>query len=92
MGYATEAARAVIAYAFETDRFDYLTVGHFRNNPASARVIAKLGFEAYSEELRDCAARGSRARCLTYRLYRNRAKAGWLCRTSPSRGGTALRC
>ncbi len=72
MGYATEAARAVIAYAFETDRFDYLTVGHFRNNPSSARVIAKLGFEAYSEELRDCAARGSRARCLTYRLYRDR--------------------
>ena len=59
MGYATEAARAVILHAFQKERFDYLTVGHFRENPASARVIAKLGFEPSGELLRDCAARGS---------------------------------
>ncbi len=73
MGYATEAARAIIPYAFATDGFDYLTIGHFNDNPASARVIAKLGFEAHSEETRDCAARGTQSRCLTYRLYRDRA-------------------
>jgi RimJ/RimL family protein N-acetyltransferase len=77
MGYATEAARALILYAFGKERFDYLTVGHFRENPASARVIAKLGFEPSGEVLRDCAARNAKSRCLTYRLYRERALAGF---------------
>jgi ribosomal-protein-alanine N-acetyltransferase len=75
MGYATEAARALILYAFEKERFAYLTVGHFTENPASARVIAKLGFEPSGEVLRDCAARNNKARCLTYRLTRERAHA-----------------
>ncbi len=44
-GFATEAARALIRHVFQTEGFDYLTCGHFRENPASARVIAKLGFE-----------------------------------------------
>jgi RimJ/RimL family protein N-acetyltransferase len=73
MGYATEAARAVIPYAFEVGGLEHLTVGHFNDNPASGRVIAKLGFKAHSAEARDCAARGTLARCLTYRLYRDRA-------------------
>ncbi len=73
MGYATEAASAMIPYAFEQGGFDYLTVGHFQDNPASARVIAKLGFAAHREEMRDCAARGTRAPCMTYRLYRDQA-------------------
>ena len=75
MGYATEAAQALILYAFQKEKIAYLTVGHFEENPASARVIAKLGFEPSGEVLRDCAARGNKARCLTYRLYRERALA-----------------
>ena len=75
MGYATEAARALIFYAFQKEGFAYLTVGHFKENPASARVIAKLGFEPSGEVLRDCAARNNKARCLTYRLTRERAVA-----------------
>jgi RimJ/RimL family protein N-acetyltransferase len=75
MGYATEAARALILHAFNKERFDYLTVGHFKENPASARVIAKLGFEPSGEVLRDCAARNNKARCLTYRLTRERGLA-----------------
>jgi [ribosomal protein S5]-alanine N-acetyltransferase len=74
-GYATEAARAVVAYAFQSEYFDYLTVGHFEDNAASARVIAKLGFVASGGATRDCAARGKQARCLTYRLDRDRALA-----------------
>jgi RimJ/RimL family protein N-acetyltransferase len=76
-GYATEAARALVRYAFDKERFDYLTCGHFKENPASARVIAKLGFEPSGEILRDCAARRAKSRCLTYRLYRERARAGF---------------
>ena len=68
LGYATEAARAIILHAFQKEAFDYLTAGHFRENPASARVIAKLGFERSGEVLRDCAATGGKARCITYRL------------------------
>jgi ribosomal-protein-alanine N-acetyltransferase len=76
MGYATEAAQALIIYAFRRENFSYLTVGHFKENPASARVIAKLGFEPSGEVLRDCAARNNKAPCLTYRLYKERALAG----------------
>ena len=72
-GYATEAARALILYIFAQEGFDYLTIGHFRENPASARVIAKLGFESAGEVMRDCAATGEETRCVTYRLTRDRA-------------------
>jgi ribosomal-protein-alanine N-acetyltransferase len=77
MGYATEAVGALILYAFETDGFDCLRVGHFSDNPASARIIAKLGFAPEGEEMRDCAARGAKAHCLTYRLDRTAALGGF---------------
>lgn len=77
MGYATEAARALILHAFEADVFAYLTVGHFSDNPASARIIANFGFAPQGKEMRDCAARGARAPCLTYRLDRAAALAGF---------------
>ena len=77
MGYATEAVRALILHAFETDGFDYLRVGHFTDNPASERIIAKFGFVRQGQEQRDCAARGAKAHCLTYRLDRAAALAGY---------------
>jgi [ribosomal protein S5]-alanine N-acetyltransferase len=77
-GYASEAVRALIVHAFERDGFDYLTVGHFTDNPASARVIAKFGFVPQGKQVRDCAARGAKAHCLTYRLDRAAALAGFL--------------
>lgn len=77
MGYATEAVRALILHAFEADGFAYLTVGHFSNNPASARIIAKFGFTPQGKEMRDCAAREERAHCLIYRLDRAAALAGF---------------
>jgi ribosomal-protein-alanine N-acetyltransferase len=69
-GYATEASAAMVAYAFDEGGLDYLTIGHFADNPASARIIAKLGFIQRGEIKRDCVARDARARCLTYRLER----------------------
>ena len=78
LGYASEAVRALIIHAFERDGFDYLTVGHFTDNPASARVIAKFGFVPQGKQVRDCAARGVKAYCLTYRLDRAAALAGFL--------------
>jgi ribosomal-protein-alanine N-acetyltransferase len=74
-GYATEAAKAVIGHIFAREDYVYITAGHFKDNPASARVIEKLGFEPSGEIRRRCAARGLRTRCLVYRLDRERAAA-----------------
>ena len=45
-GYATEAARAVVRHGFGNRRLPGFSSAHFVDNPASARVLAKLGFEA----------------------------------------------
>jgi RimJ/RimL family protein N-acetyltransferase len=45
-GYATEAGRAVIAMARDGLRLKRLESGHFLDNPASGRVLEKLGFRA----------------------------------------------
>jgi ribosomal-protein-alanine N-acetyltransferase len=76
-GYATEAVGALIAHAFDADGFDYFTASHFADNPASERVIRKLGFEALGDEMRDCAARGTTTHCLIYRLDRAQALANF---------------
>ena len=43
-GYATEAGRAVVRLARDSLRLTRLTAGHFTDNPASGRVLAKIGF------------------------------------------------
>ncbi len=43
-GFATEAARAMANHAFTKGGYRRLTCCHFADNPASARVIGKLGF------------------------------------------------
>ena len=68
-GYATEAGRAVIAAARDSLRIDRLVSGHFVDNPASGRVLRKLGFVATgSIEPRECRAQGRDRPCVTYAL------------------------
>lgn len=43
-GYATEAGRALVAMARDALRIPRLVSGHFLDNPASGRVLRKLGF------------------------------------------------
>lgn len=43
-GYATEAVRAVIAFAFERTPLVRLHAGYYTRNPASGRVLEKCGF------------------------------------------------
>jgi RimJ/RimL family protein N-acetyltransferase len=74
-GYATEAASAMIAYAFGEGGLRYLTSGHFKDNQASARIIKKLGFVHKGEIRRECVAREEEARCLTYRLERGASQS-----------------
>jgi [ribosomal protein S5]-alanine N-acetyltransferase len=42
-GYATEAAAAVVAWGFESLELHRIHAGHFARNPASGRVLQKLG-------------------------------------------------
>jgi len=42
-GYATEAGRAVLAYAFDSLGLQRVYAFHFANNPASGRVLRKIG-------------------------------------------------
>lgn len=64
-GYATEAAAAVVAMARDSLKLDRLTSGHFADNPASGRVLAKLGFDVTGREPRHCLARGCDVACVT---------------------------
>ncbi|MCH9808943.1 MAG: GNAT family N-acetyltransferase [Alphaproteobacteria bacterium] len=43
-GLATEATRALINHCFTHEGFEAVTCCHFGDNPASARVIEKIGF------------------------------------------------
>jgi RimJ/RimL family protein N-acetyltransferase len=68
LGFATEAGHAVIAMARETLRLDHLVSGHFVDNPASGRVLDKLGFVPTGRELRTSNARGGNVPCVTMAL------------------------
>lgn len=42
-GFATEAAREMIRYGFEELKLHRIFASHFKNNPASGRILQKLG-------------------------------------------------
>jgi len=44
-GYATEAARAVVGWAFRSLGLNRVHASHFPRNPASGRVLEKLGMQ-----------------------------------------------
>lgn len=51
-GYATEAAGAVVEYGFRNLKLNKITSSHFLRNPASGKVMEKIGMkkEGYFEE------------------------------------------
>lgn len=68
-GYATEAGRAVIANARHSLRLRRLVSGHFLDNPASGRVLQKLGFVPTGRIVqRRCVARRTQVPTATYTL------------------------
>lgn len=67
-GYATEAGRAVLDMARHALGRRRLVSGHFLDNPASGRVLEKLGFARTGVEKRDCLARGEQVDCATFEL------------------------
>ena len=78
-GYATEAGSRVVMFAFEELRAETLKAGWFHDNPASGRVLAKLGFRPAGEEERSCVSRGGPVDCHLVELdratYMTRKKA-----------------
>ena len=57
-GIATEAALAVSRFGFESFGYLKLTSGYHTDNPASGRVLAKLGFTIVGTSNRPCLAEG----------------------------------
>ncbi|HEX6375740.1 MAG TPA: GNAT family N-acetyltransferase [Allosphingosinicella sp.] len=68
-GYATEAGRALLATARHGLRVKRLDAGHFLDNPASGRVLEKLGFTPTGMIVpRYSAGRGEAAPCRLFKL------------------------
>jgi RimJ/RimL family protein N-acetyltransferase len=68
-GYATEAGRAVIAMARHALPIDRLGAWHFADNPASGRVLRKLGFRPTGSIMqRPSLGRGDTADSVEYEL------------------------
>jgi len=65
-GLATEAARRVLGYAFETLDAPRVRAGHYADNPASGRVLAKCGFRYTHTDRQWCRGRGRDVACLRY--------------------------
>ncbi len=78
-GYATEAAEAIVAFGFEKKGADWLAAKWFHDNPASGRVLEKLGFFVCGEDVSNSVARGRQVRCFVTVLdratYMTRKKA-----------------
>jgi RimJ/RimL family protein N-acetyltransferase len=68
-GFATEAGRAVVEIARKSLKLPRLVSGHFVDNPASGRVLRKLGFQPTGRIVnRMSLARGKEAPCALYAL------------------------
>ena len=57
-GYATEIGRALIAHAWASYDWPRIEAGVFEGNPASERVLKKLGFAPVGDDQHWCAAEG----------------------------------
>lgn len=69
LGYATEAAAAMVALARDSLRLKRLAASHFLDNPASGRVLEKIGFRTSDIiEPRYSAGRGGAAPAKLYTL------------------------
>lgn len=68
-GYATEAGRAALAAARSSLGYSRIVAGHFVDNPASGRVLEKLGFRRTGRiEPRFSRARNRDVDCVMFEL------------------------
>lgn len=69
-GYATEAARAVMAFGFEKLQLNRIFASHFSGNDASGRVLQKLGMKPEGKLLKHVLRLGEYRDVLLYGLLR----------------------
>lgn len=74
-GFSTEAVRAVVMHGFTDRRAAAFSSSHFADNPASSRVLVKLGFEAVGPGRIWSIARGADVDAMCYWLSLARAEA-----------------
>ncbi len=74
VGFATEASRAVVQYAFTAGNLTALTSANFVDNPASARILGKLGFVTSGHMRTMSVARGQEVEGVTWMLDREFAR------------------
>lgn len=74
-GFATEAARAVLAHHFATTDADAVTSTHFEGNAGSRNVLTKLGFQDVGGVVQFSKARGENVPCRSMRLTKERWQA-----------------
>ncbi len=74
-GYATEAARAFIDWAFPRFGLAAISADHFDDNPASGRILRKLGFSETGRGTHRNPLRLEPAPVTLYRLSRNAFEA-----------------
>lgn len=73
-GIVTEAAAAVLRHGIDQLRLTDVTSGFFASNPASGRVLAKLGFVRTGGGMRPCLAAGRDVPSIEMRLDLRRAE------------------
>lgn len=84
-GYATEAGRALIANARHSLRIGKLNASHFLDNPASGRVLEKLGFRPTGIVApRFSAGRQAEAPCRLFELALEAEDAGEVAASQPA--------
>ncbi|WP_068311560.1 GNAT family N-acetyltransferase [Polycladidibacter hongkongensis] len=75
VGFATEAAQAVIDYAFEACGHDELVASCRLTNPASKRVLERCGFQFQEQSMAACMAASGRVAVERFSLKRSTWKA-----------------
>ncbi len=79
-GYATEAARAVVALGFERTGIERVHAGAFGHNPASQRVLRKAGLREEGTRRRHLVRFGQPADVVDFGLLRSE----WNVKSSPT--------
>ena len=62
-GYATEAARRIVEFAFFELQLESVWAGWYHDNPNSGRVLEKVGCKPSGQDTRSCMARGHDVIC-----------------------------
>ncbi|MEM9734069.1 MAG: GNAT family N-acetyltransferase [Pseudomonadota bacterium] len=74
-GYMSEATRAVVSWYFSKTDAPAIQSGYYEDNPASAAVLDKLGFQPVGEGRQDNATRKTSVKTISMELTQERFNA-----------------